>query len=163
MNTTIDFNLLINNDNEFNNENLIDNDSEDNIINNIIINKNDTYETIINLLGLNIKINYPLKNIINGLIEMHMINNSKGNHSNYSKTYVFRTDPVSTQIKNVLFSNYLTHFSYRIINHYLIRAHRHYKYNKIMNINEPRRESKMEVYGFNNDNPRWSPLESLYL
>jgi hypothetical protein len=132
-------------------------------IENNIINNNDVYETIINLLGLNIKINYPIKNIINGLIEMHMINNNKVNTSRYIKSYVFRNDAISIKIKNILFHQNFIQFSYRMIQHYLLRAYRHYRYNNIMNIKDPKKESKMNVLGFSNDEPRWTPLESLYL
>jgi hypothetical protein len=156
-------NLLIT-DNENLNEELINENQTNEIVDySENANKNDIYETIINLLGLNIKINYPLKNITDGLIEMHMINNQKGSYSKYSKSLIFRNDPVSMKIKNILFVNNIPNFSYRVIQHRLLRAYRHYKYDKIMNINEPKKESKMEVLGFSNDNPRWSPLESLYL
>jgi len=122
------------------------------------------YEQIIDILGLNININYPLKIIQNGIIELHTINEKpNSNITKYSRCILFRKDPLSRKLENILFGYGIGYMRnqiqiYRSIN----RLHRNFKYEKIINVVD-RKEQKKDTLGFNYDNPRWTPLESIFI
>jgi len=155
----------------FNEENINTNEENININNNenIIINinnnennnKNNRYENIIELMGLNSNIDYPLKIIIEGIVEMHMIKTTENKiNSMYSRVYRFKEDEISTKICDILFGHVVINVSKMSIGRNIRRLYRNNKYNKIiMNVDN----KQTETLGFNYDNPRWSQLESFIL
>ena len=144
------------------NENIIINETNENIIIDKNINSS-TIEQIMDLLGLNINIDYPIRIILNGLVEMHTIDDSK-NNGKYARKLMFRNDAISQKIKVLLFGNNMnTMVSIIHVSRYLTRAYRNHKYNKIINITDAKSQIKNDVIGFSNDDPRWVPLESFYL
>ena len=152
-----DFNMLIE---------LNDNIINENIINDEIMlkNENDRYENIIILLGLNPKINYPLKIIQQGIIDMCMFN-THNNTNKYSRTYKFRDDSTSKKICEILYGSTINCVSIMGIGSRIRNIYRHYKYTKIvLNIDNNKTKSSVpETLGFNYDNPRWKPLDSLFI
>jgi hypothetical protein len=131
------------------------------INNNIIINNNDIWELLLDQLGLYI-MNYPMKIIQNGIVEIHIIKTSP-NNSRYCRNLKFKDDSISKKIESLLFNEY-TYSPYSQIQIYraINRIHRHYKYNKIINIVD-RKEDKKDSIGFNYENPRWNTLTSVWI
>jgi hypothetical protein len=147
------------------NENIINDDQ--NIINDEIIinNENDRFQNIILLLGLNPNVNYPLKVIQQGIIEMCMTKQNL-NGSKYSKIYKFRDDSISKKMCVIIYGSTI-YYQVSVVNigSAIRRMYRHYKYSKIVtNIDYNKIKTVVpETLGFNYDNPRWKPLDSLFI
>ena len=149
------------------------NDLEENIINNNIIiinnninnnnnNKENSWINILNLLGL-YNMNYPLKNIQNGIVEMHIEKTNSNHSSRYSRNLKFKDDNISKKLEEGLFNKHsYPPYSQVQIYRQLTRIYRHYKYDKIINVVD-RKEDKKDAIGFSNDNPRWNALETEWL
>jgi len=164
------------NQNTITTEIIIDEDVNNNIINenNILINTelsvnnentNDRYLNILDALGLNINISYPLKMIVETIIELHVeTSNGRTNNSRYARIYKFKNDVYSTKIKEN-FGEIYGHMSYQQISRYLTRMYRNYTYNNTINlvkynINDKTKQiNKNEIIGFNYDNPCWNSYE----
>lgn len=156
--------------NIINNQNITDeNIINENIENEFIINnENNRFLDIIILLGLNPKIDYPLKIIQQGIMEMCMIKqNNNSNYSNkFSKVYKFRDDTISKKICEIMFGTSINYqLSIMSVGSSIRRMYRHYKYTKIIsNVDDNKiRPVIPETLGFNYDNPRWKPLDSLFI
>ena len=122
-----------------------------------------SYEKIIELLGLNININYPLKIIQMGIIELHTkVETQYLNANRYSKNLLFRKDNISIKLEGILFNNFFRSFSQIQLYRVLLRQYRHFKYNKIINVVD-KKEQKKDIMGFNYDNPRWVQLDSILI
>jgi len=117
------------------------------------------YENIIKLLGLNININYPLKIIIQGIIDMHLIKIREGNK--YARIYKFRENSISVKLANIITYDKDTVISLITLEKHIKCIYRHYKVSIISNINNDK--VIQEVIGFNYKNLRWSALESYIL
>ena len=166
---------LMNTINEINENNEINDINENNVINNIndtsdvnnYIDQSTRYENIIQLLGLNISIDYPIKIIIEGIIDMHII--KPGNISNrvgrYARIYKFRDNNISKKLSlNIMGDMDAGNFSTMTILHSLKRIHRQYKYNKmVVKIDDTTNNTIVESKGFNNENPRWTKLTSIFI
>lgn len=150
-------------------ENITIDDLEENINNNnIIINNNinnknknnneNQWESLLTELGLYV-MNYPMKIIHNGILEIHIIKTSIS-YSRYSRNIKFKDDPISKKIENILFGEYTyAPYSHMQLYRAISRMYRHYRYNKIINIVD-RKEDKKDAIGFNYENPRWNTLET---
>jgi len=127
----------------------------------------DRYDKIMNILGLNVEINYPLKVLVDAIIELHLIHKTDFQKSNikYGRIYEFRKNKLSILIKNNLFSEQSMTYgvSYYDVKSGLKRLIRTHKYNMItdsINIlnNAGLAKPIKEVIGFNFNNPRWIAL-----
>jgi hypothetical protein len=146
-NNIIDSNILINTELSVNNEST-----------------NDRYLNILDALGLNTNISYPLKMIIQTIIELHVETpTGKINHSRYARIYKFKNDIYSTKIKDNIGEIY-GHLSYQQISRVLSRIYRNYTYNNTINsvknlVNKNQPDDKNQIIGFNYDNPNWNSYE----
>jgi len=132
---------------------ILDENTEDNKYRGYLFNR---YENIIKLLGLNININYPLKIIIQGIVDMHLIKSREGNR--YARIYKFRDNNISYKLANIIAYSKDTLISLFTLEKTIRRINRHYKLSSINNeIND---KVINEVVGFNYKNLRWSALES---
>ena len=181
----MELNITSFNINQMNNINIIhpmiideisDDDVNNNIINenNILINTglsvnnentNDRYLNILDALGLNISISYPLKMIVDTIIELHVeTQNGRTNNSRHARIYKFKNDVYSTKIKEN-FGEIYGHMSYHQISRYLNRIYRNYTYNNTIKLhkydinNKNQQINKNEIIGFNYDNPCWNSYE----
>ena len=132
---------------------ILDENAENNKYRGYLFNR---YENIIKLLGLNIKINYPLKIIIQGIIDIHLIKIREGNK--YARIYKFRENSISVKLANIITYDKDTIISLMTIEKNIRRIYRHYKLSIISNIVNDKVINK--VIGFNYKNLRWSALES---
>jgi hypothetical protein len=140
-------------------ENDIDlNEETNNIITNNNININnqqDLWKNLLNELGLNPSIDYPIKIIFNGIIEMHIIRSSN-NSNKFTRNLKFRDDQISKSVEKTIFNQFTySPYSSGQLYRQVVRMYRHYRYNKIINIVD-RKEDHKDVVGFNYDNPRWN-------
>jgi hypothetical protein len=132
---------------------ILDENTEDNKYRGYLFNR---YENIIKLLGLNININYPLKIIIQGIVDMHLIKSREGNR--YARIYKFRDNNISYKLANIIAYSKDTLISLFTLEKSIRRIYRHYKLSSINNeIND---KVINEVVGFNYKNLRWTALES---
>ena len=167
-------------DNSINNQNIIntmimDEDINNNIINdnNILINTelsvnnentNDRYLNILDALGLNTSISYPLKMIVETIIELHA-ETEKINYSRHARVHKFKNDVHSTKIKENLGEIYGQYVSYQQILRIITRMYRNYNYNNTINLlkynidNKNQPINKNQIIGFNYDNPNWNSYE----
>jgi hypothetical protein len=158
------------------NQNNIINDMiiQDDINNNILINTelsvnnentNDRYLNILDALGLNTSISYPLKMIVETIIELHVQSDSgKTNPSRYARVYKFKNDVYSTKIKENIGETFGQYMSYQQISRNIIRIYRNYTYNNTINLlkdvnNKNQQNNKNQIIGFNYDNPCWNSYE----
>jgi hypothetical protein len=148
-------------------ENIEIDDLEENIINNNIIinNKNNInenqWESLLNELGLYV-MNYPMKFILTGILEMH-ISKTSSSYGRYCRNIKFKDDNISKKIENILFGEYTyPPYSHMQVYRSIARMYRHYRYNKIINIVD-RKEDKKDAIGFNYENPRWNTLETEWI
>jgi hypothetical protein len=183
-NILVDSNKLIKMNNfdiiQFDNSNEIEssddetNEIEEQITDDMYTNYNTRYENIIELLGLNININYPIKIIVDGIIELYMKNESTHVKSKYARCFKFVDNIIAKKICSNLFDhNHNNHHTYHIsimsLQTSLRRLHRHYKYNKIASkIDKPndiinKNNNKESNLGFNYNNPRWYNLTSMVI
>jgi len=154
--------------NIINNQNIINDDNINDEIENefVINNENNRFLDIIILLGLNPKINYPLKIIQQGIIEMCMIKQNSNYHNKFSKVYKFRDDSISKKICEIMYNTNINYqLSIMSVGSCIRRMYRHYKYTKIVsNVDDNKIKNVIpETLGFNYDNPRWKPLDSLFI
>jgi hypothetical protein len=164
-----DMNNNIINQNNIINDMIIQDDINNNIIdNNILINTelsvnnestNDRYLNILDALGLNTSISYPLKMIVDTIIELHVeTQNGKTNSSRYARVYKFKNDVYSTKIKENIGETFGQYMSYQQISRNLIRIYRNYTYNNTVNLLKIN-ENKNQIIGFNYENPCWNQYE----
>lgn len=148
-------NNIINDDTDIDDDKtlILDENTEDNKYRGYLFNR---YENIIKLLGLNININYPLKIIIQGIIDIHLIKIREGNK--YARIYKFRENNISVKLANIITYDKDTVVSLMTIEKNIRRIYRHYKLSIISNIVNDKVIN--EVIGFNYKNLRWSALES---
>ena len=166
---------LMNTINEINENNEINDINENNVINNIndtsdvnnYIDQSTRYENIIQLLGLNISIDYPIKIIIEGIIDMHLIKpvSVSNRVGKYARIFKFRNNTISEKLcVNIFGDIYTPSFSTASIINSLKRIHRQYKYNKmVVKIDDTTNNTIVESKGFNNENPRWTKLTSIFI
>ncbi len=130
------------------------------------------YEKLMKYLGLNININYPTKILVEGIIELTMINiNKQTTIQRYSRCYKFRDDEVSKSVQNVLIGRYSYYdtYSYNLIARELKKIIKMYKMDKIANMmdkidkNTDLIKKIDETIGFNYNNPRWTSLKSMII
>jgi hypothetical protein len=147
-------NNIINDDTDIDDDKtlILDENTEDNKYRGYLFNR---YENIIKLLGLNININYPLKIIIQGIIDIHLIKIREGNK--YARIYKFRENNISVKLANIITYDKDTIISLMTLEKNIRRIYRHYKLSIIPN---PVNDQVNEVIGFNYKNLRWSALES---
>jgi len=122
-------------------------------------NKNTRFLNIIYYLGLNSNINYPLHIIINGIIELHTYEEKKTHYHSY---YKFNTSSISQEIKKNLFDFNKEKYSSYEISRAVKRAYHYYNLDNVVykySINSTKKQ-KINVLGFNYNNPRWVPLNS---
>lgn len=156
----MDFEFILDSDNAIN-ENILINDININDINkNAIIDdekdisKIDLYILLMNILGLNIKITYPINMITNTIVESYMILNNLGRPI-YStlRCYDFKTDEVSAKIKEIL-QLPSDKLSLTVISRKIKWIYRHYKYNLIVkDDNGPKNQI---IIGFNYKYSGWN-------
>ena len=129
------------------------------------VDKKNAWENIINLLGLNININYPLKTIQLGLIEIYLQVTDKASRGRYTRNLKFKDDSTAKKLELEIFGpNSYSPYSQIQLYRGLLRIYRHYKYSNIINIVDIKtNKNKKDVMGFNYDNPRWVTLESVYI
>jgi hypothetical protein len=170
-----DMNNNIINQNNIINDMIIQDDINNNIIDsNILINTelsvnnestNDRYLNILDALGLNTSISYPLKMIIQTIIELHVeTQNGKTNYSRYARIFKFKTDVYSTKIKENFGETYGQFISYQQISRNITRMYRNYTYNNTINllknnVNKNQPDNKNQIIGFNYENPCWNSYE----
>jgi len=134
-----------------------DGDELDNNNNTLEIDNNNSWELLLNELGLYV-MNYPLKLIKNGILELHTFKTSTVN-SKYYKNIKFKDDQISKKIESILFGEHLyPPYSHMQLYHIINRSYRRYRYNKRMNIIDSNKDKK-DIIGFNYDNPRWNTLD----
>jgi hypothetical protein len=157
------------NQNTINTEIIIDDEINNNIINNNILintelsvnneNTNDRYLNILDALGLNINISYPMKMIVETIIELHVDTlHGKSNHSRHARVYKFKLDLYSNKIKENLGEVYGQYISYQQISRMLNRVYRNYFYN-YQATNKNNKDDKNQIIGFNYENPCWNSYE----
>jgi hypothetical protein len=126
----------------------------------------DKYNNLMNILGLNTKINYPLRVLADAIVELHLVQKAdiQKSNMNYGRIYNFRKNKLSFMIKNILFfeQNMNYGISYYDIKCGLKRLIRTHKYNIItdsFNTNNAGLDKPIkDVIGFNFNNPRWIGL-----
>ena len=124
------------------------------------------YNNVMNILGLNAEINYPIRVLVDAIIELHLvINTNQKLNMKYGRIYDFRKNKLSTLLKNNLFSGTSMNYgiSYYDVKNRLKQLIRTHKYNIItdsINIlnNAGLAKPIKEVIGFNFNNPRWVAL-----
>jgi len=165
MDITID--NIINSNIEINNNIINEQNNINNILSNIEhsvknkIKKNDRYLNVLDALGLNINITYPIKVIIDTIIELHVTTNGHTKNS-YIRNYKFKTDINSRLIKENLDLVDTYYLSYIHIKRSLHKIFRNYKYDLVINtinIKESVNTLNNQIIGFNYDNPNWKSLE----
>jgi hypothetical protein len=151
----MDFEFILDSDNDIN-ENIINTDINENAIidDEKDLSKIDLYILLMNILGLNIKITYPINMITNTICESYMILNNLGRPIySTSRCYEFKTDEVSAKIKEIL-QLPSDKLSLKGISIKVKRIYRHYKYNLIVkDDNGPKNQT---IIGFNYKYSGWN-------
>jgi len=183
MDNVIDENNIINNPSMFNiiNNTILFMDNDEEIINNMNItadediiyedfNQKETnrYVNIIYILGLNIYIDYPIKVLTDGIIELHTTHVPDNNivYSYYAHIYKFKENKLSQKLKSQLFGDvqYRTKYSYKDIKNMITNTYKLYRYNTIINNKTIKKDSTntqtINKLGFNYEYSRWVPLTS---
>jgi hypothetical protein len=128
--------------------------------------ESDNYNNVMNILGLNAEINYPIRVLVDAIVESHLVMKTdiQKQNMNYGRIYDFRKNKLSTLLKNNLFSGSSTSYgiSYYDVKNKLRQLIRTRKYNIITDsiniLNNAGLTKIKEVVGFNYNNPRWVAL-----